>query len=66
MAYVNISVINNDEVTVQKHQTDVSSVVIRFGWPTYVSLTRDEALKLAADLTALCSPVEAVAEEVAA
>jgi hypothetical protein len=30
-----------------------------------VSLTRDEALKLAADLTALCAPVEAVAEEAA-
>ena len=65
MAYVNISVINDETVTVQKHPSD-NSVVIRFGWPTYVSLTRDEALKLAADLTALCNPVEAVAEEVAA
>lgn len=66
MAYVNISVIDDDEVTVQKHPTDDNTVVIRFGWPTYVSLTRDEALKLAADLTALCNPVEVVAEEVAA
>jgi hypothetical protein len=66
MAYVNISLINDDEVTVQNHPADPNSVVIRFGWPTYVSLTRDDALKLVANLTALLNPVEAVAEEVAA